>query len=281
MKQAFCLLLCLLLAGLIPSAFAEDVFTVDAAVCTAASEFSLSTDRSYLRVNCYLEEEVPVLLSVTNASGRPVYQRDYDQCSGNFHSEDIFLPLDSAPTTYEVTLHAGEDVYEFPLQRLMPRVSGAAGCSAGYALSNLSGLNSWQTATLLDIAALDGSSLTVPLWASNSYEMGEVTFSLNGDQLTVSVSLAEEIDGAIDKGVVYAAVTALEAQSLGRKNFSGAKGKLNQAISLNGAAYAAVYVQLTLSYDPANLPAVPLTELSGQEDLWQHMLDETINEAVG
>lgn len=289
MKQTLRLLLCLLLlAGFIPAALAEDVFAVRSASDAASGassesyiESSLTTDRSYLRVDCYLEEEVPVLLSIANESGLPIYQRDYGLCSGSFRSEDIYLPMDSAPASYEVTLTAGESVYAFPVRRLMPRVTGAQGCAAGYPLSGLSGVNTWQTATLLELASLDGGSLTVPLCAGNAYELGEVTFSVSGGQLTVSAELTPGVDGSIDGGTVYAALTALEASSLGRKSFSGAKARLNSAINLNDASYAAVYVQLTLSYAPTELPAAPDLELSGQDELWQHMQNETVNEAVG
>ena len=77
------------------------------------------------------------------------------------------------------------------------------------------------------------------------------------------------------------ATTALEAQTLGKKSFSGLKGRLNQSIALSGAAYAAVYVALMVSFDPQGLPDAPDGLLDGQDAVWQRMLTETANEAVG
>lgn len=288
MKRLLGLLLTLtMLLCAIPGHAAEDVFTVDAQEAAGGAwdesyiSSSLTSDRSYLRVTCTLDSEAAVTLSIADESGSLVYQRDHGLCSGKFRSEDIYLRLTGSQTTYQATLWVGDSSYAFPIRRVMPRLTGNAACSVGYPLEYLSGSDTWKSATLLDVNALSGSSFTVPLHASGAYEIGTVTFRISNGSLTVSAELMEGIDGSIDKSTIYAATTALEAQELGRKSFSGPTGKLNKAIDLMGAPYVAVYVNLTVSFDPTNVPGSPDSTLNGQDDLWQRMQSETANEAVG
>lgn len=279
MKRILILALTLMLAALPCAALAEDVFTVSNANAVTAEQ---TVDCSYLRVTCPLEGEVNVVLTITGPNGGLVYQRDYGLCSGDFRSEDVYLRLEGGETLYQVSLDAGGVVSSFPVRRVVGRLTDQGGCSAGYPLSSLSGANTWRTATLLDVASLEGGSLTAPLNAANGeYCLGTVTFSVSGGSVTVSASIDGGVDGSVDGGTVYVATNALTAQTLGKKSFSGTKGKLNKAISLDGASYAAVYVKLTLSFDPSTAPACDETTLSGQDALWQTMLTVTPNEAVG
>ena len=276
------LLLLALLLPLAGAAAGEDVYVIaDAAQVSGCSAGQLQSDRSYLRVGLRLPQEAEVTLSISGEDGSLIYQRSYGLCSGRFSSEDIFLRLNGSQTDYQVTLQAGEERYAFDLQRVQPRLSNVSACSAGYPLSSLTGADTWRSATLLDLAVLEGSSMTVPLLAGNAYEIGTVTFSQSHGSLTVSACLNDGVDGSVDRSTVYAAVTALEAQTLGKKSFGGLKGRLNQPLSLAGADYAAVYVALTVSFDPQGLPEAPDALLEGQEGVWQRMLTETANEAVG
>lgn len=286
MRRLLALLLMLLLC-IAPAYAAEDVFTVNAQDVTEDAwnesyiAAHLTSDRSYLRVICPLEGEAPVTLSVADANGNLVYQRDHGTCSGKFRSEDIYLRLTGSQTTYQVTLWVGDSGYSFPLRRVMPRLIGNAACSVGYPLSGMTGSTGWKSATLLDVNALEGRTLTVALHASDAYEVGTATFTVEDGCLTVSAQLNDSVDGSIDKGTVQVAITALEAEKLGKKNFPGVSAKLGKSLDLQGTPYAAVYVNLTVSFDPAGLPASPETELEGQAELWQHMQTETANEAIG
>ena len=270
------LLMILALACLIFPAYAEDVQTVDASLSS-----SVSMDENYLRVTCPLDGEQSVMVIVTDERGNPQYQRDYGACSGVFRSEEIFLRLDGGQTTYNVTVQAGEQTYAFTVERVMPRMTGNAACSAGYPLSSLNGSGSWQSATILDVAALEGSSMTVPMHASGAYTLGTVTFSVSGGQLKVTADITGGIDGSIDKAAVYVATNALQAQQLRGRNFSGLTGKLNEKIDLGGTPYAAVLVDLTVSFDPSGVPGSPDAQQSEQEQLWMLMQQSTANEAVG
>lgn len=286
MKRVLIWLVMLLLC-IAPAYAAEDVFTVNAhdlpenAWSESYIAESLSSDRSYLRVTCPVEGEAAVNLSIADGSGSLVYQRDYGQCGGTFRSEDIYLRLAGSQTTYQVTLWVGDIGYAFPLRRVMPRLVGNAACSVGYPLEELTDSSSWKSATILDVNALEGRSCTVALHASDAYEIGTATFAVEGGSLTVTAQLDEGINGSIDRSSVQVAVTALEAEKLGKKNFPGAAAKLDQAVDLQGTPYAAVYVNLTVSFDPANVPGSPETQVEGQAELWQRMQTETANEAIG
>lgn len=286
MKRFLIFLLTMLLC-IAPGYAAEDVFTVDAqSIAEDAWEesfiaSSLTSDRSYLRVTCALTEDADVTLSIAGENGSLVYQRDYGLCSGKFRSEDIYLRLTGSQITYHVTLWVGDSSYSFPLRRVMPRLIANAACSVGYPLEYLSGTNTWKSATVLDVNALEDSSLTVPLHASGAYEIGTVTFAISGGSLTVSASLNDGVDGTIDNSAVYVATTALEAEKLGKKNFPGITTKLDKTAALMGTPYAAVYVNLTVSFDPTGVPGSPAVTLDGQDATWQRMQTETANEAVG
>lgn len=287
MKRVLILLLMMLLC-IAPAYAAEDVFTVNAQDMSEDAwdesfiASDLTSDRSYLRVLCDVEGESPVTLSIATEGGQPVYQRDYGVYDGFFRSEDIYLRLSGSQTTYHVTLWAGDIGYSFPIRRVMPRLIGNTACSAGYPLTELSGADSWKTATILDIAALEREPRTVALHASGAYEIGTATFTVEDGYLTVSAQLDEAVDGRIDKAKVYLAATALEAEQLGKKKFPGLTAKLDEAIDLQGTPYAAVYVNLTVSFNPAGAGEVPEDPaLEGQKELWETMQQVTANEAIG
>ena len=275
MKRVFLLLL-LALACLIFPACAEDTHTVD-----VSAQSSVTTAASYLRVTCPVDGEQPVTVTVTDAWGDPQYQKYYDLCSGIFRSEDIYLRLDGSETVYQVMVQAGNAGYGLTVYRVMPRLTGNAACAAGYPLSMLSGSNSRQSATILDIAALEGSSLTVPMHASGAYTLGTVTFTVSRGQLTVSASVNGGIDGSIDSSRVSVATNALEAQQLGDRRFPGLTTWLNESVDLGGTPYAAVLVELTVSFDPSGVPGSPDPLLDGQDSLWMQMQQSTANEAIG
>ncbi|MGN1021262.1 MAG: hypothetical protein ACI4O7_12925 [Aristaeellaceae bacterium] len=275
MKRIPALLVTLSLLLTAAPARCEEVFTLEDV------SGSYTTDRDYLRIACPIEGEQQVTVTVADDSGSVVYQRDYGLCSGLFRSEDIYLRLQGSQTLYSITVDAGGQVSACSINRTMPRLTGNAACSVGYPLSALSGSGSWKTATLLDLEQLEGDSLTVPMYASGAYELGTVTFTVQGGALTVTAAIAPGVDGTIDSAAVYVATDALDAQNLGTRSFSGPEGQLNSAISLNGARYAAVYVKLTVSFDPLGVPGSPATILDGQEELWRRMQQEITLNAVG
>lgn len=269
------LLLALLLLMTCP-ALAEDVYVVEDA--SAAS--SVSTDRSYLRVSCPLDGQQPVTMTIRDAWGYLVFQRDYGLCSGTFRSEDVYLRLDGGSTTYTVTVQSGDAAYQFRVTREMPRLTDSGVYAYGLPLSEMTGGRSNKFAVIVDADALEGSTLSVPL-VSGGMQLGYANITVDGGAVSVSAMLT--VDGTIEKSTVYIACDAVTAQTLGTNHFTGTKTKLNRDVDLNGTPYAAVMLQLTVSYDAA--AAQPLQEdelyLDMQTELWELMQLTTANEAVG
>ena len=274
----FLRLLCalLLLTLLAVPALAEDVCTVQ----DASTASSVTTDCSYLRVRCPLGGSVPVTLAIRDTWGYLVYQRDYGVCSGSFRSEDVYLPLDGASAVYTVTLTCGGESHQFRVTRSAPRLTDTGVTASGLSLAELTGRRGNKFAVIIDVYALEGSTLTVPL-VSSGMQLGYANLTVEDGRLTVSCMLT--VDGKIEKSAVYVARDAVTARTLGDNRFTGTKAKLNRAIDLHGTPYVAVMVQLTVSYDAAT--AAPWQEdrwfLQEQRDLWDMMLLTTANEAVG
>lgn len=275
-KLLVTLLICLFL---VPAALAEDVCTVE----DASTAVHVTTERAYLKVLCPLEGETDVTLTVHDQWGYLIYQRNYGICSGTFRSGDVHLPLDGDSCDYTVTLTTGGGEYRFTVTREMAMITDSAVYAGGATLKELTGGSSRKYAAVLDLDTLDGQTLTAPLLASGT-KVGEVDFAVQNGSLTVSARLT--VDGRIEKGTVYVAADALTAQTLGASRFSGVKAKLDRAIDLHGAPYAAVMVQLTITYDPATAQAWdmgPAEEalLESILDSWTLMQQTTANEAVG
>lgn len=265
-----------LICCLLPlSVLAEDVCTVDA---SAAAR--VTTDRAYLRVECPLDGEAHVVLSVRDSWGELIYQRDYGVCSGSFCSRDIHLPLEGETSQYTVELNAGGNVRTIAVTREKPLLTDSAVYASGLSLKELNGGSSRKYAVVLDLDALNHRTAVMPMIAGGM-QVGEVSFSVQNGQLTVSAALT--VDGRIDKSTVYVAADALSAMTLGTSQFSGTRTRLDRAVSLGGASYAAVMVQLTVTYDPAAAGDVGAGTLSREEmrQCWQLMQTTTPNEAVG
>ena len=112
----------LLLLTLVCAAFpaqASDVYIVK----DASTAGSISTDCSYLRVNCPLDGSAAVTMSIRDEWGYLLYQRDYGVCSSSFRSEDVYLPLEDGRTSYTVFVTAGSVQHQFRVTREMPRLT--------------------------------------------------------------------------------------------------------------------------------------------------------------
>lgn len=260
-------------------ALAEDVCTVQDAL--TASE--ITTDEAYLRLGCELAAEGNVTVTVQDEWGYLVYQRDYGVCAGSFRSSDIYLPLEGSRAVYTVTLETAGGVNTFTVIREMAMITDTAVYAVGLTLQEMADGSAYKYAVVLDLAALNETTAVAPLLASGA-QVGEAYFSVLDGVLTVSALLTAE--GSIDKAEVYIATDALTARDLGAKHFNGMKAELDQEIDLGDAPYAAVMVQLTLTYDPTTAQAWEMTREEEenfkqlQED-WMLMQQLTAGEAVG
>ena len=275
-KLRLSLLLSLLALLLCAPALADDVYVVE----DASAARSVTTDRSYLRVCCQLPGETPVTLTIRDDWGYLTFQRDYGLRSGSFRSEDVYLRLDGSQTCYNVTLQAGSQTHAFRVTRVQPMLTDTGVYAHGLSLGEMNGSRGNKFAVLIDPYALEGSTLSVPL-VSGGAQVGYASFAVARGELTVSAMLTAE--GRIEKSTVYVARDAATAMTLGSNRFTGTKTKLNRAVALGGTPYAAVMVQLTVSYDGAT--AMPLQPdrwfLEEQAWLWDMMRLTTNGEAVG
>ena len=275
MKKGVWLALLMLLLAAFP-ALAEDVYCAD-----ASQGGSVTSDKGYLSVTCPLDADSRVTMTSRDEWGAMVYQRDYGVCSGTFSSEDVYLPQMGAQTSYTVTLSTENSENSFTVVRVAPRLTDSNVTTAGLPLSDISGVSSPQKAILLDLDTLNNQvPLVVPM-VSGDVQLGCVTFTVRNGQLSVSAELT--VDGTIDRASVYVAKSALSAQTLGTRRFDGKKVGLNKKVNVDGLSYAAVLVQLTVSYDQDTATPLMPDEAFVQEqtDLWDAMQEETVNEAVG
>ena len=270
------LTLCLLLPA---AAFAEDVCVVQ----DASTATHVTTGCPYLMVQCRLPGETDVTLSVHDEWGGLIYQRYYADCSGVFRSRDVHLPLEGDSTDYTVTLAMAGGEYTFTVTREQPMLTDTAVYAGGLTLQEMNGGSSRKYAVVLDLDALNEETAIAPMLAGGK-QIGEVYFSVLDGMLTVSAALS--VEGRIDKANVYIATDAITAGTLGANRFTGTKARLDREISLGDAPYAAVMVQLTVTYDPDGAQTFRMGEaeeeayLELQED-WQLMQLMTANEAVG
>lgn len=276
MKKGVWLVLMLMLLTAFP-ALAEDVYSV----ADATQVSSVTSDRGYLSVACPLAAESRVTMTIRDEWDATVYQRDYGVCSGTFFSEDVYLPQNGAQTTYRVTLTTDSGETSFTLIRVAPRLTDSNVTTAGLPLADISGVASPQKAILLDLQSLDNQMPMVVPMVSGDMQLGCVTFTVRNGQLSVSAELT--VDGSIDRASVYVAKSALSAQTLGTRRFDGKKGSLNKKVDVTGLHYAAVLVQMTVSYDQDTVtPLMPDAQFAQEQtQLWNAMQEETVNEAVG
>lgn len=276
------MLMLVLICCLLPfaPALAEDVCTVE----DASAVSHVTTEASYLKVKCPLPEETTVALSVWDEWGYLIYQRNYGLCSGTFRSGEVHLPLDGDSSDYTVTLSTGCGEYAFSVTREMAMLTDSAVYAGGLTLRDMMEDGSRRKyAVVIDMAAMNQETLVAPMLAGGT-QVGEVYFTIQDGTLTVSASLLA--DGRIDKANVYIASDAITAMTLDTKRFGGVKTKLDRSIDLGDAPYAAVMVQLTITYDPTTAQAWEMGReeeklLQEMQDNWQLMQMTTANEAVG
>lgn len=255
-------LLVLLTTG---AALAQDVCTIE----NPADGGEFTTDCDYITIGQALTGSEAVSLTIDGPSGT-VYQRDYGTVDDYFASEEIYLPLDGTGTRYDVTLEEDASVTtSFTVYRITGRLTDITASSAGLPLRTLSGADTWRTATLLDLRALEGNSMQVPVCAGDAYTFGYATFSVSGGSLYVTFQPEDGINPEISRTSLSVALTAEEAAQLGKRGFSGIRSDLGSWIPLNGAAYAAVYLRMTVSMDPSAAPCTAVDD--SQWTLWERM----------
>ena len=274
------LCLMLLLAALIfcVPALAEDVCPISGSALSSG----VTTDCSYVNINCPVTAPAQVQVSIYAPNGSLAWQCNYGEKGSSFTTDDIYLKLQGSSTVYQAVVSVGSTVYSFPITRTMARLSGNAACTAGYPLRAITGSDTWQSATILHVSAMEGQKISVPIYASSAYTLGTATMTVHNGALTVSLTLANGLDGSIDGAEIRIATDALTAQQLDSKRFGGITGRADTPIPLGNADYAAVYVRMSVSFNPSTAAVGIQTQPSpDQTGLWQQMESSTANEAIG
>lgn len=242
---------------------------------------AVSTDCSYLSATCTLEDAAPVSIAVYDNQDNLVYQRNYGQCMGSFRSEEVYLRLNGGDSVYRLRADVGGSVRETLVTRKQPRLENNIACSSGYPLSMLTGRESRCSVTLLDTAALAEAPVTVPLQSSGMFDLGTVTFSLQDGCLLAEALLHEDLRAEVNDDQVCVAATSIGAENLDSTRFTGIRSTLDTPIDLQGAPYVAVFVRLTVSFNPSGSRLHPVVELEGQQELWEQLQLQTESNAVG
>ena len=264
------LALTLALALLCAGAAADDVTEVD-----LDQPGTLSVSGGYIRASALLEEAGPVVLSVWGPTGALIYQRTWTAPAGRTVSDSIYLALDGTETVYTVQLQTQTRLHSRSVRRVSPRLTGCSACSCGLPLSALTGRSDRGTVTILDLRSLARSPMTVALHAGSAYMIGTAAFRMDGGRLVVSAQTIPGMDISIDAADVQIALTSVTARTLGRRDFGGVRAALDLPVDVADAGYAAVYVNLTVSFSPGSLPTLTSDELPGQSLLWEQMQQYT------
>ena len=272
-RQICCLLILLCLLISFPVR-ADDVFSV-----TPASMDQAETDRDYIRISCPAEGSL--CLTITNNNGQTVYQRFYTDCDETFQSEDIYLRLENEKTDYTVTVDSGKDSYVCHVIRKPARLENSKACSSGLSLKTVTGKKNWLSVTVLDVSELKKESETYPIYASQAYTLGSVTFSLNQGKLTASLSLPEDCACELVSSSMDVALTAVDAQNLGTKTFHGLHTTAGTPVNVGDADYVCVLLQLRVSYNPDGLPEGSAGNSQEQKTRWENMQQDTRNDSNG
>ena len=270
-KRVLCALLAAVLAAVLMPAAAETCLIPDVTAAAAGIE----TSSSYIALQVPVAAPADVMLTITGEDGVCIYQRAFGLQEESFRTEDIFLKLQGTETLYTVTLQVGESSWKIPVRRVAGTLQNQPACGAGIPLDEITGFGSWQCVTVLSLA--EGSK-SVPLLAAAGYKAGTLSCTLTGSTLTVEPVMT---CGQLERGRIYVATDALTARELGRPFFSGIVGEPGQPIDLGDAAYVMIFADLRVTLSPRQAEPMDSCRVEGQDELWEAMQENTVNEAVG
>ncbi|MEF9880142.1 MAG: hypothetical protein RR975_12070 [Clostridia bacterium] len=223
------------------------------------------------------DASAPVRLSLTQMdTSTLLFDKDYGSVSGTFDSGVIYLPyVDNRTIPYLITLTAGDTTYAMPFMHLRPRLEYNGACTYGVRMHDLDSTlaTDWLMGTMLDLNALrTHGSLNVPLCASNSYFIGQATFTLQNEALCTQLNFLTAASVQVNSLSLYvitdcASLNAADVQSMNLPAHS-----IGEWVDVSGAASALIYLPMQVSYDSSALETFgyDLTsgELQAQLALW-------------
>jgi len=244
----------------------------DTAVVTM--EGPQTTWRSLMAVAC--PAEGTVRLRITGPDGSVVYDAADRAADGFFVSEPVFLPLRGGNTRYTVSLTDDAGTRTAEVTRTQPYLEGVHASVGTLPLSAVTGQPGRER--VLFLRNEDGER-RFPLVAGGVYRLGEAVCTVSGGWLTVSLEILPEARALLREAQVRAAFTADAVAGLARPDADAIPAGPEEPIDLRGHAIAAVWIGLTVSFDPAALESVSLSADPEQILLWREM--ENGEEPVG
>ena len=267
------LALLLLLSMLLSCAQADDILFLN-----PRNQEYVEMRENYLCLSADLDMPCNVQIQIYTADGQLVYARNYGECASPFTSENIFLKLAGTSSDYVVRFFQGDQETDCRIHRIQPMLYDNTACSAGIHLSALSQKDTWLSATILDIHAMP---ITVPLYAGNAYTLGTVTYFQQGSRLMARIETDPRADAVISSASLAVALTAVDARLLGNSAFHGPVAAPEQGVDTGDAPYAAVLLTMKVSFNPEFLEPASSSDLAGQIQLWEWMLQFTDTESNG
>ncbi len=223
----------------------------------------LSGGAQTIRVSKFIGEDdgaaASVRLTVLRADTKQtMYDKDYGLISGVFESGDIYLPYpDSGSMFYLITLYLGQWVYAVPFLQVMPRLYNNGACTGGFRFSEASGglSGDWLMGTMIDLDGLaqGGGVMQTPICASNQYLLGCATVKLSGGCLTVDIDLDANANAELVRYRLYIITDVSGVTTLNPNAMAQPSVQLGQPVEVSGAAYALIYLPMTVNYDSALL----------------------------
>ena len=244
----------------------------DTAVVTM--EGPQTTWRSLMAVAC--PAEGAVRLRITGPDGNVVYDAADRAVNGFFVSESVYLPLRGGNTRYTVSLTDDTGTRTAEVTRTQPYLEGVHASAGTLPLSAVTGRPGRER--ILFLRNEDGER-RFPLVAGGVYRLGEAVCAVSGGWLTVSLEILPEARALLREAQVRAAFTADAVAGLIQPDEDAVPAGPDEPIDLRGHAIAAVWIGLTVSFDPAVLESVSQNADPEQILLWQEM--ENGEEPVG
>ncbi|MCL1854176.1 MAG: hypothetical protein FWF86_00455 [Clostridia bacterium] len=224
----------------------------------------LSADTLGLRVEKFISDSnelaAPVRLTLVQMDTQNlIYDKFYGYMGGTFDSGVIYLPYaGNATIPYLVTLTIADWVYAIPFMRLEPRLKDNRACTYGVRMRDFNpGLtDDWLMGTMVDLDDLRAQGgMSVPVYASDAFVVGEAALSLRENGLTVTLAFYASAEVELYGYHLYCVrdvgnlLTADPARMAERSYGAG------EVIDVTGASTVLIYLSMSLSYNSAGLPS--------------------------
>ena len=240
---------------------AEDMAVID------ASEVSTAViTQPYFTVSC--PAEGTVLMTITDEYGALCYERLENCVSGTFVSDAVYLPMQEGNTRYTVEVTSDAGTWQLGVVRTLAYLRGQHASAGTYSFASAAGRPSGERIML--IAGTDGTR-SFPLIANNAWQVGTVTCEVADGQLLVSTELAEGVTGSEPR--IEVALSAREIAGLTDAGSGILCAGAGEPVDLGDAGAVAVWVGMTVSFEPALCGNAPQDGPEDQALLWRRMCD--------